>query len=392
MPMTIRNRTALLAVVTAAITACAGGTPPRVAADRVTESTRLALAGQFSIQPLTQFPPGTGPHFGGISGLAATQDPGVFVAISDDRENSRVYRLRLSGHGSDFRAEPLEFIPLQRPPAAPADADPEGIALLPDGHLIVVAEGSARAEPRIPPSIQEYGPRGAFVKALPVRDRFVPDRTGAQTKGVRSNLGFESVTITKGGRLLVGTESPLLQDGDPTTFDKGGPSRILEYVRRGGDYHPAREFVYTVEPISRPVFEVGLAVNGLVELLSVDEHVFLALERSFVAEAGNTGRNMNRIRLFLIDLRGASDVSAYDSLQSAPSITPVKKVLLVDLSSVPGLSAELAPSLDNFEAIAFGPPLPDGRQTLILASDDNFNIAQRTWFLLFAIDISQRIQ
>ena len=393
--MTIQIRSAFLAAVVACEAACGPGSPPRVAPDRDTESARFTLAGQFSIRPLTQFPPGTGPRFGGISGLAATQDQAVFVAISDDRENSRVYRLRLIGRGSDFRAEALEFIPLQRPPSGPADADPEGIAVLPDGNLIIVAEGIARVEPRVPPSIQEYGPRGAFVRALPVRDRFAPDRTGPQKKGVRSNLGFESVAITKGGRLLVGTESPLLQDGELTTFDKGGPSRILEYVRRGGDYQPAREFVYMVEPIHRPLFETGLAVNGLVELLSVDENVFMALERSFVAEAGNTGRNMNRIRLFLIDLRGASDVSAYDSLKAAPSITPVRKVPLVDLSNVPGLSADLAPSLDNFEAIAFGPKLPDGRQTLILASDDNFNISQRTWFLLFAVDgltSSHRIQ
>jgi hypothetical protein len=252
--------------------------------------------------------------------------------------------------------------------------------------MIVVAEGSGRVEPRTPPSIQEYGPRGAFVRALPVRDRYAPDRTGPQTKGVRPNLGFESVTITKSGRLFVATESPLLQDGDLTTFDKGGPSRILEYARRGGGYQPAREFVYMVEPIHRPPFETGLAVNGLVELLAVDEDVFLALERSFVAEPGNTGRNMNRIRLFRIDLRGAADVSAYDSLKTAAAITPVKKSLLLDLSNVTGLSAELAPGLDNFEALGFGPRLPGGRQTLILASDDNFNISQRTWFLQFAVD------
>jgi hypothetical protein len=261
--------------------------------------------------------------------------------------------------------------------------------------MIIVAEGSGRVEPRIPPSIQEYGPRGAFVRALTVRDRYAPDRTGPQTKGVRSNLGFEGAAMTKSGRLFVATESPLLQDGDLTTFDKGAPSRILEYVRRGGEYQPAREFVYVVEPIYRPVFEAGLAVNGLVELLAIDEEVFLALERSFVAEPGNTGRTMNRIRLFRIDLRGAADVSAYDSLKEAPAVTPVRKTLLVDLSNVAGLDAGLAPGLDNFEAMVFGPRLPGGRQTLILASDDNFNVSQRTWFLQFAVDglpHAQRVQ
>ena len=65
---------------------------------------------------------------------------------------------------------------------------------------------------------------------------------------------------------------------------------------------------------------------------------------------------------------------------------PVSKTLLLDLSTVPGLSPELAPSLDNFEGMAFGPKLPDGRATLILVSDDNFQTSQRTWFLVFAIE------
>jgi hypothetical protein len=63
----------------------------------------------------------------------------------------------------------------------------------------------------------------------------------------------------------------------------------------------------------------------------------------------------------------------------------VQKKLLLDLKKTPGLSSELAPSLDNFEGLAWGPRLADGRQTLILVSDDNFSVRQRTWFLAFAI-------
>ena len=35
--------------------------------------------------------------------------------------------------------------------------------------------------------------------------------------------------------------------------------------------------------------------------------------------------------------------------------------------------------LDNWEAMALGPELSDGRQTLVLASDDNFNPLQSSW-------------
>ena len=64
----------------------------------------------------------------------------------------------------------------------------------------------------------------------------------------------------------------------------------------------------------------------------------------------------------------------------------MKKTLLIDLSDVQGLSADLVPNLDNFEGFAFGPRLPDGRATLLLVSDDNFHASQRTWFLRFAIE------
>ena len=57
---------------------------------------------------------------------------------------------------------------------------------------------------------------------------------------------------------------------------------------------------------------------------------------------------------------------------------PVRKVLLLDL-------AEVDIRLDNLEGIGFGPSLPDGRRTLLLVSDNNFNAdLQITQFLAFA--------
>ncbi len=41
--------------------------------------------------------------------------------------------------------------------------------------------------------------------------------------------------------------------------------------------------------------------------------------------------------------------------------------------------------LDNFEAMTFGPTLPDGGRTLLVVSDDNFRVTQKTVFLLFRL-------
>ena len=377
-------RKTLLAGFLAAVAACSVRESP-VSSPATAPVPTFSLRGQFNVPPLTVFPQPSGPRFGGISGLAPTSTEGEFLAISDDHDSARVYRLKASGVGSDFRVQAVDYVRLQVPGSGPSSLDPESIALAPGGRILIVSEGMGNIEPRLPPAVLEFGRNGSFVRALRVRDRFVPNETGPLAKGVRSNMGFESITVTPAGRVLVGTESAIVQDGDLTTFDKGAPARIIEYVRQGDRFDPAREFVYLVERVHKPPFEPGLAVNGLVELVALDEDTLLALERSYVAEAGGTGRDMNRIRLFRISLRAATDVSGFDSLKNV-AFTPVAKVPLLDLSHVPGLSPELAPSLDNFEALAFGPRLPDGGVSVIMASDDNFNRAQRTWFLLFAAE------
>jgi len=346
----------------------------------------FTLAGQFDIPPLGRYPTGIGLQFGGISGLAARAGGSEMLGISDDRAGNRVYRFRLSGEGTSFRVETIEEIPLGMVTSGPAQIDPEAIAILPNTNLLIASDGVGSPEPRIPPALVEYTRHGAFVRTFPMRDRYVPNPEGPQVRGVRANIGFESLTLVPGGRrIFTAVESSLVQDGELTTFERGAPARILEYVRDDDGYVPGREFVYMVEPIARPPFEAGEAVNGLVELLALGGEEFLALERSFVAETGDTGRKMNRIRLFRMSLAGATDVSAVDSLKGLSGITPVGKTLVLDLSEVPGLSPDLAPSLDNFEGLAFGPRLADGRSTLIVVSDDNFNETQRTWFLQFAI-------
>lgn len=347
----------------------------------------LALRGQFSIPVGTRVPPTLGLRFGGISGLAAVEGGAELLAVSDDRSGLRIYRLAPIGEGANFRVEVREQFTLQGVPAALGELDPEGIAVLPNGNLVIASEGVGGREPRVPPALVEFGRYGSYIRALPVRERFNPNPTGPQVRGVRPNKGFESLTLAPGGeRLFTAVETALVQDGGETTFERGAATRILEYVRTGGGYRPARELVYMVEPIYRPSFEPGVAVNGLVELLALDGQTLLALERSFVDDAGGSGRNMNRIRLFRVSLAGATDVSALDSLEGVAGIVPVTKAPLLDVSDVHGLSPDLAPGLDNFEGMAFTGPLQDQRRGFVLVSDDNFNPTQRTWFLQFAVE------
>ena len=48
---------------------------------------------------------------------------------------------------------------------------------------------------------------------------------------------------------------------------------------------------------------------------------------------------------------------------------------------------DLGIPIDNIEGMTFGPSLPDGRNTLIIVSDNNFSAGQFTQFILLALDI-----
>lgn len=180
-------------------------------------------------------------------------------------------------------------------------------------------------------------------------------------------------TFDLGGRLYVGTENALEQDGPAAALGIGSPSRITEYDTATGCR--LAEYVYATDPVAdAPVPAGAFASAGLAELLALDdEDTLLALERSFSTGVGND------IRLCLVRTEGATDVSGAASLQGL-DYQPAEKNLLLDLA---GLG--LAP--DNVEGMAFGPDLPDGRKTLVLVSDDNFSPTQTTQFIALALDL-----
>jgi hypothetical protein len=367
-----------------AAASCLGG--PRIKHPEVPqEITRLTLAGQFSVQALGLFPPVYGLPFGGVSGLTTRDEGRVVYGISDAPLGGRIYRFALGDPGGSLQVKTHSVVSLSMAPGN-TRPDHEGIALLPGGNFAVSGE-SGSGGPILPPSISIYSRYGDFVYRLPVPDKFVPEPTGTATRGARGNAGFESLTLTPDGQqLFTAAETALLQDGDAATFEAGARTRILEFVARHGTFEPGREYAYDLEPVHRVPYPPGAYLNGLVELAAINPTTLLALERGFVENTQNLAQSRGRIRIYKISLRGATDVSALESLKGRTDVVPVQKTLLLDLSEVQGLSPDLAPTLDNFEGLAFGPRLPDGRASLILVSDDNFSAAQRTWFLLFAIE------
>jgi hypothetical protein len=335
-------------------------------------STELEFLGEQTFPTSTQF---QGTTFGGLSSIAYDERRGVFYVISDDQVNARFYTLRI-GVGGGAPAVQILAVTMLRDasgqPFAPLSLDPEGLALTKDDTLVITSEGFANR--LIDPWVREFGLDGRQLDSLPVPSAFLPNAAG--TRGVRQNLGFESAGTPPSGRFLfTGTEAALVQDGPPATVGAGSPARILRYNLQ--QQRLDRQYVYWTDPIAEPpVPATQFAVNGLVELLPLNNQFLLAMERSFSVGAPGTG---NTIKLYDVALPGADDVNGFDSLALLlGSIEPVEKTLLLDLDV-------LGIPLDNIEGMTFGPDLPDGRRSLILVSDNNFSPAAFTQFLLFAI-------
>jgi hypothetical protein len=117
--------------------------------------------------------------------------------------------------------------------------------------------------------------------------------------------------------------------------------------------------------------------NGIGEILALDDTHALVLERSGVEGADGIWKLY--IRIYAIDTAGATEIAAVPSLASANYI-PVAKRLVIDLAK----TADIGP-VDNIEGMSWGPTLADGKRSLVLVSDNNFNPAQVTQFLAFEI-------
>ncbi|ODG98245.1 hypothetical protein A4S05_09990 [Nostoc sp. KVJ20] len=318
---------------------------------------------------------------GGLSGITYNVKDNLYYAISDDRgqkANARLYTLKIDLSKGSLQKDgviPVSVTTLLNQNSQtfrPSETDTEGIALTNKATVFISSEGDVAK--LIDPFIKEFSlSSGREITTLPIPNKFLPDKTNQQ--GIRNNLAFESLTITPDKKhLFTATENALIQDGVAAKPNIGSPCRILQYNLL--NKQPEKEFLYQTEPVAPFLNLIGKFASGLPDLLALDNQGhFLSLERSF------TGLGF-AISLFQVSLEGADDIHNIDSLLAvdAKNIKPVQKRLLLDLRKLDVL-------LDNIEGLTLGPKLPNGQQSLILISDNNFNSLQRTQILAFQIQI-----
>jgi hypothetical protein len=249
--------------------------------------------------------------------------------------------------------------------------DAESIRRDPEtGNLWWTSEGDRKLG--LSPFLRAATPDGKQARDILVPDIFTMNKD--QEIGPRHNLGFEGLGFSPDGKSVwLAMESALYQDGPIATPSAGATARLTRLDRDG---KVLAQFAYPLDPIQAvPTGKNG--DNGVSEILALDDHRALVLERSGVEGADGIWKMY--IRVYAIDITGATDIAAVPSLATANYI-PVAKRLVIDLAK----TADIGP-VDNIEGMSWGPMLADGKRSLVLVSDNNFNPAQITQFLVFEV-------
>jgi len=278
--------------------------------------------------------------------------------------------------------------------------DPEGVAVSGDGTFFVSDEYG--------PSVIEFDRQGHLVRRIPVPDTFaIANPTGdvdadgnsfelypfMNTSGRQANRGMEGLTVTPDGRTLVGImQNALIQDHGLNAATPPGRvglnNRIVTWDLKTGARH---EYVYVIDAANQ--------VRGVNEILALNSHEFLVLERdnrTNVPTPPNTAASPNLKRIYKIDLAkpGLTDVSSVDSLPTTGaelgSIVPVTKRLFIDLLNadykIDATRTIKDVIAEKIEGLAWGPDLPDGRHVLYVISDNDLFPDLPTQIYAFAVD------
>lgn len=379
-PTFVSHFSSLLFAALAAIgLAACGSLPQSTAPDtRTIPTISLRLIGEKTIPHRAEL---AGTTFGGISGMDYDEARDLFYLLSDDRSQNgpaRFYTAKIAVSATELGApQILSAVSIKKADGGlPGDAksdpvnvlDPEAIRYRKaTDTLLWTSEGDKRLG--LSPFVREMRRDGSFVRELPTLPMFMM-RDGE--RGPRDNTTFEAMSFSPDqATIWVAMEGPLYEDGATPNPQAGAPIRITQYETATGK--ALRQFAYNLDALPhRPMPPTGFADNGAPEILMLDEHRMLVLERSFAQGIGNS------IRIYWVDTRDGGDTLNLPSLNGS-NVRIAQKRLVLNFDSLNLLR------LDNTEAMSFGPRLPNGNRTLLVASDDNFNRNQINQFLAFEV-------
>lgn len=325
---------------------------------------------------------------GGLSGIDYDATNDLYYSISDDRSERNVARFYTSKihlaadtikeiafkNVVSFKNETKEnYSNWQKKPAT--SIDPEDLRYNPKTKTIVwCSEGARVVSDKLTvlqnPAIQTSTLNGNYLNHYLLPSNLIMHK---EEKGPRSNGVLEGITFDKKYRNLYSNiEVPLHEDDTEATTTKGGLIRIYKYHAKS--MSNTAQYGYRLEPIAlAPKPENGFSINGISALQYYKKNQLFVVERSY-----SVGKLSCSIKIYLCDLSKATDVKNIASLQNQ-NYTLASKHLVLNMD-------DLGVFVDNVEGITFGPKLTNGKQSLLLVTDNNFSKVQKTQIFLFEVE------
>lgn len=197
----------------------------------------------------------------------------------------------------------------------------------------------------------------------------------------KHNAAFESSSKSYDKKgFWVAMEAPLQADGEEPTFHKTqSPVRITYFD--SATKKAIKQYAYQLEKIDKPS-KGKVNLNGVTAILAYKENQFFIVERIYQSGYGSYG---NTVRIFKATVQKETTNTLQKQSLKKEKYVPLKKELLLDFNTIRSKLTDKI--IDNIEGITLGPKLANGNQSLILVSDDNFQVygKQLNQFLLLEI-------
>jgi len=325
---------------------------------------------------------------GGLSGIDYDAKSDQYYLVSDDRSDrnpARFYTAKvfisatgidsvvftgmsylLQADGQPYPSNKMDKLRVPDPESMRYNPNKNTLVWSSEGDRIIKAKDTVLIDPAINVISTNGKYSGNFT--LPGNLKMQAAETGPRQNGVLEGISFADDYKT----LFASMEEPLYEDGPRAdTIPNNAYIRIYRFDVRSGTC--TAQYAYLLSPVAYPPVPAnGFKVSGVSEILSTGSNQLLVVERSY-----SNGRLTSNIRVYAVDLNGATDISSVQ-LKGNTGFKPATKKLLLNMD-------ELGIQTDNIEGVTFGPLLPNGHKTLLFVSDNNFAPTQKQQFLLFEV-------
>ena len=319
----------------------------------------ISFVDEFTIPDSTYF---NGNVVGGLSGIDFHDNEYFFIV--DDAKNPRVLVAEIlyeedTINQINFKEE-ISIIDTTSQFLNNTILDLESVFIDKKGNLNLVSEGSINYQRN--PSIFSITKESKFVELYELPENM------QELNNYRHNAAFESSTRSIDENFFwVATEAPLMNDGEEAQLKKTtSPVRFTKFntlTRKA-----TKQYVYQLEAVPKEK-KGNINLNGITAILELSEDTFLVVERAYQNNYGSYGNTV-----LLYEAKATEKTSDVLSLQSLKDkeYKPLEKRLLLNFNDIKNELTEGI--IDNIEGITFGPKLKNGNRSLLLVSDDNFQV------------------